>query len=389
LCRGNALKKTCVFCGERPEVKTKEHVIPQWLISFTGDPKREGKFGVDWKRVAREWRSENAWYDKPDNYFRTFSFDQLCFPACAECNAEFGKLEDSAKRVVETMLNWGALTGSDFHVLLDWLDKVRIGLWLGWRYLEKDPYKVSPKFHIARRIGMHDRMIYIFRVGTDRRRLNFAGCDLPVFAVLPCCFSLSINSLHILNVSKDWLFARRIGFPYPKVMYEAAGGRGCAVTVEAGRGRVMLPLLQQECRLEGTEVYQPMYPEQLQMEDIKGLYDVEYVRQRSRDANKGIGMVFRREGRTLVSLAEKPDAGWVPSVRHSVELIDDAVVLQTLETQMWLHEKFLKLDPEMSAEERRKWNDMGAVCRRASRFYIGVVKRGFRSEVDRGKGRMR
>jgi len=76
-------------------------------------------------------------------------------------------------------------------------------------------------------------------------------------------------------------------------------------------------------------------------------------------------------------------------VRHSVELIDDAVVLQTLETQMWLHEKFLKLDPEMSAEERRKWNDMGAVCRRASRFYIGVVKRGFHSEVDRGKGRMR
>jgi len=329
-----------------------------------------------------------VWYDDPANYFRTFSFDQLCFPACAECNTEFGKLEDSAKRVVETMLGCGALSASDFHILLDWLDKVRIGLWLGWRYLDKDPWNIRPKFHIARRIGRHDRMICIFRVGSDRKRLNFAGCDLPVFAVLPCCFSLSINNMHIINLSKDWLFARRIGFPYPKVMYEAAGGRGCACDVEAGRGRIMLPLLQQECRLEGTEVYQPMYREQLQMDDIKGLYDVEYVRQHSRDANKGIGMVFRREGRALVSLSEKPEVGWVPSVRHGVELIDAAVVLQTLETQMWLLETSYKLDPEMSGKERRQWEEMGGGCRRESRVYIRMVEREFRREMDKEKGRV-
>jgi hypothetical protein len=34
------MDKFCVFCGESPENKNKEHVIPQWLIRMTGYSKR-------------------------------------------------------------------------------------------------------------------------------------------------------------------------------------------------------------------------------------------------------------------------------------------------------------------------------------------------------------
>jgi hypothetical protein len=32
------------FCGKNSESKTKEHIIPQWLIKYTGDPNRMGIF---------------------------------------------------------------------------------------------------------------------------------------------------------------------------------------------------------------------------------------------------------------------------------------------------------------------------------------------------------
>ena len=39
------MEKRCIFCGKVPETKTKEHVIPQWLINMTGDPKRNLHLG--------------------------------------------------------------------------------------------------------------------------------------------------------------------------------------------------------------------------------------------------------------------------------------------------------------------------------------------------------
>ncbi|HDR2534145.1 TPA: hypothetical protein QCI12_004383 [Enterobacter roggenkampii] len=39
--------KKCIFCGDKPENKNKEHVIPKWLIEMTGDKKRSGYFGFD------------------------------------------------------------------------------------------------------------------------------------------------------------------------------------------------------------------------------------------------------------------------------------------------------------------------------------------------------
>jgi hypothetical protein len=35
------VNKVCVFCGEKPTNKTKEHIIPEWLIELTGDINRD------------------------------------------------------------------------------------------------------------------------------------------------------------------------------------------------------------------------------------------------------------------------------------------------------------------------------------------------------------
>lgn len=50
---------------------------------MTPDPNRIATFGVD--------------FNKEPFGLRTFSFDSLVFPACANCNSRFGKLEESVK----------------------------------------------------------------------------------------------------------------------------------------------------------------------------------------------------------------------------------------------------------------------------------------------------
>ena len=74
-----APNKFCIFCGEKPESKNKEHVIPKWLIELTGDPKREAFFGID---AVSEKKGP-----------RVFSFDSFTFPACEQCNTDFAALE--------------------------------------------------------------------------------------------------------------------------------------------------------------------------------------------------------------------------------------------------------------------------------------------------------
>lgn len=69
----------CVFCGERPVSKNREHVIPQWLIAMTGDPNREVTIGLDLNSTPLKRRR--------------FAFKSFTFPACEQCNERFSGLE--------------------------------------------------------------------------------------------------------------------------------------------------------------------------------------------------------------------------------------------------------------------------------------------------------
>src|SRR5262245_40221439 len=137
--------KFCVFCGERPRSKSREHIIPQWLIRLTGDPNRQIYVG-------------RAWY-KPELPMRRFSFSQMVFPACEECNGRFADLEARAQSVMRRILSRDPLANKDWDLFLDWLDKIRVGLWLGMLFLNKNYRDISPRFFIESRIGTKDRFV--------------------------------------------------------------------------------------------------------------------------------------------------------------------------------------------------------------------------------------
>src|SRR5437870_57981 len=132
--------RICIFCGERPQAKNNEHPLPRWLLAMTGDPNRVVRHGYHWGT------------GKPFQ----FSMDSFQFPACSDCNASYSGLENVAKLIVETICRKEAVSPDDYVVLLDWLDKVRIGCWLGHAYLQKSD--LPPNFTIGSRLGMKDRM---------------------------------------------------------------------------------------------------------------------------------------------------------------------------------------------------------------------------------------
>ena len=76
----------CIFCGAPPSEKTREHIVPQWLLRMTGDPNRPANFGRDWM--------------SPDFKQRIYSWNAFTFPACDKCNAEWSELEGKVKIIV-------------------------------------------------------------------------------------------------------------------------------------------------------------------------------------------------------------------------------------------------------------------------------------------------
>ena len=92
------MKKFCVFCGQKPSSKHKEHIIPQWLIELTGDPNRlaifSNIFDIQEMRLVQ----------------KEFAFDQFKFPSCAKCNEEYSDFENKAREVVLRILDDDALS---------------------------------------------------------------------------------------------------------------------------------------------------------------------------------------------------------------------------------------------------------------------------------------
>jgi hypothetical protein len=168
------------------------------LLELTGDPNRVVRHG-------HNWQTGKAF---------EFSFDSLQFPSCKKCNDRYALFEGEAKRVVEAIGRKEKVSPSDFVLLLDWLDKVRIGLWLGYRYLQRTAS--PPNFTIDSRLGAKDRMVAIYTIGDHQKGLNTYGPESLLFHYKPSVFSLRVNNILFLNASWDWMCASRCAYPYPR-----------------------------------------------------------------------------------------------------------------------------------------------------------------------------
>jgi hypothetical protein len=243
------VSRTCVFCGQPPQDKNNEHVIPQWLLKLTGDENRVAWFGFDHAK------------GKP----RKFAFDQFQFPACSECNERFGReVETPAREALVRLLEEGRIESRGAESLLDWLDKVRVGLWLGQRYLERDLLGISPHFHVKTRIRQKDRLVAIYRTKETRQSLTFAGWGTPAFQFTPGCLALRVNSYFLVNISGDFLFSKRAGTGYAEdlrfLMVDGEARLTC--DLRPGTGQIRVPLLPlRELPGRSISFFQPIVPE--------------------------------------------------------------------------------------------------------------------------------
>jgi hypothetical protein len=322
------MHKVCVFCGEKPSSKTKEHVLPKWLLSMTGDPKRT---------IALAFP-----YSKAPVPAREIAFDQLHFPACDSCNGAFSVAESLAKDVVERLLRHQPLAATDFSVLLDWLDKVRIGLWLGFLYLGRNPFSIEPNFHISTRIGGKDRAVMIYRTNDGRAGLHFQGVNVPMFHFMPSCFTLVVNDFYFFNLSADFLIARRIGLPFPASAIMRDDGR-IELTMSPGQGRPMWPPIRLPFSRAGTEIYQPMFANEV-FADSPETYDTDYVRSMSLDWKAGIGWPICFNEGTFKPFGREPTLDWLPVTTMSRADLHILMIRQTLTMQANLWDYLFSTD---------------------------------------------
>ena len=242
-------QKFCLFCGEPPNDKTREHVLPRWLIALTGDESRTATFGFDLSADVDE--------PKP----RRFAFSQFHFPACKACNNRFGALERLAKPIVVKLLERMSLTPREASTLLDWLDKVRVGLWLGIHQLDKNVEGIRPRFYVEHRVARKDRMLLLGYSLETQKHLSFAGPTLLAFRWLPSAFSLVVNNLFLVNISSDFLLARRLGFPYPQAPGQSLGRyMPDYIALRPGLGRVLRPIFRGALQFDGIAFHQPIFP---------------------------------------------------------------------------------------------------------------------------------
>ena len=298
--------KTCVFCGHRPESKTKEHVIPRWLIQATGDPKRFVSFGT------------YTLHEKEPT-LKTFSFDQLTFPACASCNGDFSRLEASAKDVMERLLARKPLNNRDFDILLDWLDKVRTGMWLGLMWLDGNPWGIKPKFHISQRIGLHDRSLGISFIEGRHPGINLVGPESPCFGLSPTTMCLFINEVGLFNSSTIGLCSRRLGFPFPTDLTLRPDGL-MGGWIAPGLERILRPIEPIGPLQLQPFVYQPIFERGIAGSSTE-VFETEYVKHNSFDFNNGRGSLFLQHRGVVSKYGEEPSADWVPQAPQSLRQV--------------------------------------------------------------------
>ncbi|MBC8217230.1 MAG: hypothetical protein H8E73_02085 [Planctomycetes bacterium] len=196
--------KQCVFCGENPVSKNKEHILPRWLIEYTGDPKRPMNLPV--------WDFEKRAYS-----MKQVAFDQFVFPACEICNNRFAELEGKAKQAFLGLLEKRTINMQCAEILLDWFDKVRVGLWLAAQVWDKSPTQIQPKFHIQDRIAMHDRILWFSSCKQSQKCLRATGINDQIFKFIPSYVSLRVCNMAFVSASAIGLCAGPLGLPRIKI----------------------------------------------------------------------------------------------------------------------------------------------------------------------------
>ncbi|HOY78887.1 MAG TPA: hypothetical protein PLN33_13820 [Hyphomonadaceae bacterium] len=276
---------------------------------------------------------------------------------------------------MERVLSEQTLPAHELSCFLDWFDKVRVGLWLGFNQLDKNYADVTPNYHIESRIGQTDRVLLIEKTNfpADKARLTFWGIESYSFAMTPSVFRLSVNGYYFTNISFAFLVSRRLGFPYPAGMYLLPDREEMFCDLQPGRSRRMLPIVPQVAGLRGTTVFQPMFKNGLMSGEMpSSLYDDSYVRENSLDYGAGHGCIYvsHRTGQLTV-LQSGDEVSLTPELA-----LDDWTTfkhgsIRVLQLQDWINE-FPLLD-RITPAQKQYVKQKKRTARRINQIMIDAI----------------
>jgi hypothetical protein len=268
------VEKLCIFCGNPPQEKNKEHIIPRWLMKLTNTENKKMSVGINWKTKTEI----------------IFNFSSFTFPSCTKCNTDFAKMEALVKPIVEKILNDDYVKTDELLHLLDWFDKVRMSLWLGIQYHNKGTFNIEPKYYINTRIALKDRFLAITNCYDNYLGLRWTGVNTLSFIMSPTCFTLKVNNILFTNCSSDFAVSEQLGFPYPLFVRPNPKSNLTDFLIGAGKNKLENSLFKSILYPPTTIVCQPIYA--IGKGGSPAYYDNDYVRSNSYDFKKGIGKIF-------------------------------------------------------------------------------------------------
>lgn len=334
-------KKFCVFCGGPPSSKNKEHIIPRWLLRLTGNPNRRAFFGKQWL--------------SPELKERVFSWESFTFPACEACNSRWSDLESEVKHIVDRMMKGAALSSDDFYKFLDWLDKVRVGLWFSMYYLNENYRAIIPQFHIDDRVGQQDRALLIFEGQERIKGIGMIGVNSPIFHTTPSVVYLVINQLHFISISKPFLISERIGWPFVRNMkMKDIDTDGFFGDLVPGNDQIAPVIFDTMPSPSGTVLFQPIAHPAGRNADPEGLYTTAHVIETSQPGKSGIGKLLIGN-KSAEAFPNGSSIIWQPLMKYPAHELMIALTMWTAGVQRRL---FLDL-PDYShfPEEDRRSRD--------------------------------
>jgi hypothetical protein len=327
--------KFCVFCGRVPSAKNREHIVPRWLLELTGGH-RHAYFG-------RQWSS-------PSLEKRTYSWESFAFPACEACNSRWADLEANIHSIMRRMGKGSILQAADFYKLLDWFDKVRVGLWLAMIYLNGNYRAIIPQFHIDDRVGSQDRMLLIYEGQEPVEGIAMVGIDSPIFHTMPSAMYFVINQLHFISLSKPFLLAERFGWPIVRNMkMKDIDTDGFSGELVAGSGEIAPAIIDTLPAVKGTVLLQPIAHPAGRDEEP---YAHPHVIATSQPAKKA-GKLFIGNAPTS-PYPEEESAAWKPPEKYPFDELSPVLTSWTASMQegLFLHGPDYSHFPETDRKKR-------------------------------------
>lgn len=186
--------KLCIFCGLplAGQKRSFEHVIPKWLVEEADLKKRTMEVPIG-------------------NRIINVAMSRVGTKCCDKCNSDFSGLEARAKVAYSAVRDGEVLSSEIANDILDWFDKIRVGLWLWSLEVTKDQHEISPKFSISSRLANKDRLLLIQKYPSDPKLkgLQFWGLG-ENFWVLPSVIGFFVNNVAFVSCSSDFLILRNL-----------------------------------------------------------------------------------------------------------------------------------------------------------------------------------